>query len=71
MQYIKFGFGRCTRDAARMIQQGHLSVEKAKEYNEKYDGELRKKFKSLSDYLNIDYNEFLKLLIIIEMMKYG
>ena len=32
MQYIKFGFGRCIRDCARMIQQGHLSIEKAKEY---------------------------------------
>ena len=27
MQYIKFGFGRCTRDVSRHIQNGHLSTE--------------------------------------------
>ena len=25
MQYIKFGFGRCIRDASRFIQNGHLT----------------------------------------------
>ena len=42
MQYIKFGFGRATRDACRMIQNNQLSREKAIEYARKYDNEFPK-----------------------------
>ena len=28
MQFIKFGFGRCSRDCSRFIQNGHLSRKK-------------------------------------------
>jgi N-acetyl sugar amidotransferase len=63
MQYIKFGFGRCIRDCARMIQQGHLSIEKAKEYIIKYDGELPEKNLNLYlEYLNINYGKFFEII---------
>tara|TARA_B100001093_G_scaffold520481_2_gene616529 strand:+ start:1781 stop:2902 length:1122 start_codon:yes stop_codon:yes gene_type:complete len=63
MQYIKFGFGRCIRDSARMIQQGHLSITKAKEYIKKYDGELPEKNLDLYlDYLDINYSEFFEII---------
>ena len=39
MQYIKFGFGRCSRDASRLINSGHLTRKKGIEYMKKYDGE--------------------------------
>lgn len=50
MQYIKFGFGRCSRDASRMIQTGHLTREKGLEYFKKFDGEFPKRH--LNDVLN-------------------
>ena len=63
MQYIKFGFGRCIRDSARMIQQGHLTLEKAKEYNKKYDGELPEKNLDLYlEYLDLSYDEFFRII---------
>ena len=63
MQYIKFGFGRCIRDSARLIQQGHLSITKAKEYIKKYDGELPEKNLDLYlDYLDINYSEFFEII---------
>ncbi len=43
MQYIKFGFGRCSRDASRMINSGHLTREKGIEYLKEYDGEFPKR----------------------------
>ena len=39
MQYIKFGFGRCSRDASRLINSGHLTRKKGIKYLKKYDGE--------------------------------
>lgn len=63
MQYIKFGFGRCVRDCARMIQQGHLDIKKAKEYNEKYDGEFpEKKLDIYLKFLNLDYEKFFSII---------
>jgi len=43
MQYIKFGFGRCSRDASRMIYSGHLTRKQGIEYLKKYDGEFPKR----------------------------
>lgn len=40
MQYIKFGFGRCLRDCARMIQRGRLSPLEAMDLISLYDGEF-------------------------------
>ena len=42
MQYIKFGFGRCTRDVSRHIQYGHISTKEGKDLIKKYDGEFPK-----------------------------
>ncbi len=39
MQYVKFGFGRALRDAARMIHNGHLTREQGLEYVRSYDHE--------------------------------
>jgi N-acetyl sugar amidotransferase len=40
MQYIKFGFGRATRDACRMIQNGQMTREQGLEYARLYDAEF-------------------------------
>ena len=46
-----------------MIQQGHLTLEKAKEYNKKYDGELPEKNLDLYlEYLDLSYDEFFKII---------
>ena len=59
MQYIKFGFGRCIRDAARMIQLKHLDIERAKKYIEKYDGEFpEKNLDVYLRFLNLSYDKF-------------
>lgn len=39
LQHVKFGFGRALRDAARAIQNGHMTREEALPLIEKYDGE--------------------------------
>ena len=39
-QYLKFGFGRCWRDASRHIQLDKLSKKKAIDHIKKFDGEL-------------------------------
>jgi N-acetyl sugar amidotransferase len=44
MQYIKFGFGRCVRDASRLIQNGHITRDKGLKYVQKYDDEFPKKY---------------------------
>ena len=50
MQYIKFGFGRCTRDCSRFIQNGHLSRKEAVQLVKKFDGEFPKR--NLDEVLN-------------------
>ena len=40
MQYIKFGFGRATRDASRFIQNNHMKRNEAIKIVRKYDGEF-------------------------------
>ena len=42
MQYIKFGFGRCVRDASRLVQNNRISRKDAINYVKKYDGEFPK-----------------------------
>ena len=59
MQYIKFGFGRATRDACRMIQNNQLSREKAIEYARKYDSEFPKKnLNEILNFLNLSELDF-------------
>lgn len=58
MMWIKFGFGRATRQASRLIQNGHLTREQGLELVEKYDGEFPQTY--LDDvlaYLGMDLDE--------------
>jgi N-acetyl sugar amidotransferase len=59
MQYIKFGFGRATRDVSRLIQNGHLKRTEGLEFIKKYDGEYPKINKeAVLDYLNLNQYDF-------------
>jgi len=40
MQYIKFGFGRATRDASRQLQNNLITKKEYLEYVKKYDSEI-------------------------------
>ena len=59
MQYIKFGFGRATRDSCRMIQNNQMTRNKAIELARKYDSEFPEiNFNKILDYLEIDKEQF-------------
>ncbi len=59
MQFIKFGFGRTTRDASRMIQLGHITREQGLDYVRKYDDEFpHTYFDNVLDYLDLDRDAF-------------
>jgi len=59
MQFIKFGFGRCTSEASMEIRSGHITREEAVGLVHKYDGEFPKKyFKEYLEYLDITEGEF-------------
>ena len=59
MQYIKFGFGRATRDSCRMIQNNQMTREEAIELSKKYDFEFPSKdFQDVLEYLNLNDSEF-------------
>ena len=59
MQYIKFGFGRCIRDASRHIQNNHLTREKGLDYVKKYDGEFpTRHLRDTLNYLEMTQKEF-------------
>lgn len=59
MQYVKFGFGRCTRDASRLVQNNHLSRDEALKYIEKYEGEFPEEvLYQCLDYLDLDLLQF-------------
>ena len=61
MQYVKFGFGRATRDSCRMIQNNQMTRAKAIELSKIYDSELpTQNFKEILEYLkilDIDFEE--------------
>ena len=62
MQYIKFGFGRASRDACRMIQNNQMTRKKAIEFARKYDHEFPKKnFNEVLSYLDLNEDEFEKI----------
>jgi len=65
MQYIKFGFGRCLRDVARLIQKNHLDKEEGIEYIKKYDGEFPNE--NLDKVLNFLEIDLVKLNEIIDL----
>ena len=72
MQYIKFGFGRASRDASRFIQNGEMSREDAVELVKKYDGEFpSRNIKEVLEYLRSTTLNSKRLLINIEMKKFG
>ena len=59
MQYIKFGFGRATRDSCRMIQNNQMSREEAIKLARKYDHEFPDvDFEEILNYLNITDEKF-------------
>ncbi|HRY28805.1 MAG TPA: N-acetyl sugar amidotransferase [Elusimicrobiota bacterium] len=59
MQFVKFGFGRATRDACRMIQNGQMTRGEGLEKARKYDAEFpRDFFPEMLDYLGIEEEEF-------------
>ncbi len=59
MQFIKFGFGRATRDACRMIQNSQLSREEGIKFARLYDNEFpSKNFVEILKYLNLSESEF-------------
>lgn len=59
MQYVKFGFGRCIRDASRFIQNGHLTREEGLELCKKYDGEFPARyFQEVLEFLSLSETEF-------------
>ncbi len=63
MQFIKFGFGRCSRDCSRFIQNGHLSRKKAVEHVKNYDGEFPKKnLAEVLEFLHLKKSEFLDII---------
>ena len=59
MMFIKYGFGRCTSDAAHEIRDGHLTREEGVALVRKYDGEFPgRTFQVFLDYLQIDEGTF-------------
>ena len=59
MQYIKFGFGRATRDSCRMIQNDQMTRDEAIELSKLYDSEVPKEnFDEVLEYLNITRLDF-------------
>jgi hypothetical protein len=61
--FIKFGFGRATRMACRMIQNGHLTREAALPIVRKYDGEYPVRYlPDILEYLGMTQFELLEVL---------
>ena len=59
MQFIKFGFGRATRDACRMIQNGQMSRAEGRELALKYDAEFPDTFhEEHLEFLSLNAAEF-------------
>lgn len=59
MQFVKFGFGRASRDASRMIQNGHMDRAYGLELARKYDDEFPAAyFQENLDYLGMSEEEF-------------
>lgn len=63
LQLIKFGFGRCWRDASRHIQLGQLKVKDAIQLIEKYDDEINDyDLSETINFLKISRIEFFEIL---------
>lgn len=58
MMYIKFGFGRATRMASRLIQKGHMTREQGLELVKRYDGEFPSSYlDDVLEYLDMDLRQ--------------
>jgi len=59
MQYIKFGFGRSTRDVSRFIQNGHINKIQGLKFIKKYDGEYpQRNLQEVLNYLSLKEYDF-------------
>jgi N-acetyl sugar amidotransferase len=59
MMYIKFGFGRATRMASRLIQNGHMTRKAGLDLVLRYDGEFPDLLMpKILDYLGMERDEF-------------
>ena len=57
--YLKFGYGRCTSDAAHEIREGLIDRKEGVSLVKKFDGEFPKKyFKFFLEYINLSENDF-------------
>lgn len=62
MQFVKFGFGRCTSEAAMEIRCGHITREEGVALVRKFDGEFPKKyFREYLEYLDLTEEEFWRI----------
>ncbi len=60
MQMIKFGFGRCVRDASRHIMYGHITRKEGLDFVKKYDKEFPNTYLGdVLDYLQLNKSELL------------
>ncbi|MEK7208967.1 MAG: N-acetyl sugar amidotransferase [Patescibacteria group bacterium] len=59
--YIKFGFGRATKDAAQEIRNHHITREEGISLVHRFDGEFPKRyFKEFLEYISLSEEDFLK-----------
>lgn len=62
MMYIKFGFGRASRMASRLIQSGHITRELGLQLVQDYDGQFPTSYMPMVlDYLGLKGDEFIKI----------
>lgn len=58
LMWVKFGFGRSTRMASRLIQMGHMTRETGQQLVERYDGEFPETYlPEVLDYLRMTRTE--------------
>ena len=63
LAYIKFGYGRATREASSDIRCGHISREEGVALAQRYDHEFpRTYFKQFLEYLDITEEHFMKVI---------
>lgn len=63
LMYLKFGFGRATRMASRMIKWGHITKEQGREWINRYDGEFPTMYiEDVLNYVGMGRSELEKVL---------
>ena len=62
LNFVKFGFGRATRDSCRMIQNDQMSRDEAVKLARKYDSEFPEDdFEEVLDFLDLNQEDFYKI----------